>query len=543
MTSNVLDVSEGGAHPHPMSAALPPPINKWLIAASISCGSIMGVLDSTIVNVALPQIQGAVGATLQEVTWIATGYTIAAILLMPLVSFLGRRFGQKRVYLFCLALFLLGSALCGLSRTLPQLIAFRVLQGLGGGALQPTEEAILRQTFPKAEQGMAMALYGMITMIGPALGPVLGGYIVDHLHWSWIFFVSLPIGLFGFVMTSTFVHEDPEILAKNRARAAVERTRVDWSGIALLSTCLATTEFVIEEGQRRSWFDDSVIRVLTLVAVSTLAAFVARQLTAEAPVMNLRLLKDARFATGMLLSVFVMCTLMATMFLLSVFMQQARGFTAMQAGLATLPMMLAMFVVMPIAGAVYERFPPRLMMAGGVLLLAGGAWQLSRLNLSMGQWELAIPLAMQGAGMALIFVPMETTAFSGIPRHLLADAAGLSNVLKETGGAIGLALFTSLFLRRAIVERAGLAGHLGATNPLAVQRLALMQSYAPGATPTGARAAALSALNGLVSREGGVLAYQHFFLLVGAMILVLLPLLFLLKVDRSAAAHRELEVE
>ena len=143
---------------------------------------------------------------------------------MPLVSFLGRRFGQKRVYLFCLALFLLGSALCGLSRTLPQLIAFRVLQGLGGGALQPTEEAILRQTFPKAEQGMAMALYGMITMIGPALGPVLGGYIVDHLHWSWIFFVSLPIGLFGFVMTSTFVHEDPEILAKNRARAAVERT-------------------------------------------------------------------------------------------------------------------------------------------------------------------------------------------------------------------------------------------------------------------------------------------------------------------------------
>ena len=259
--------------------------------------------------------------------------------------------------------------------------------------------------------------------------------------------------------------------------------------------------------------------------------------------MNLRLLKDARFATGMLLSVCVMCTLMATMFLLSVFMQQARGFTAMQAGLATLPMMLAMFVVMPIAGAVYERFPPRLMMAGGVLLLAGGAWQLSRLNLSMGQWELAIPLAMQGAGMALIFVPMETTAFSRIPRHLLADAAGLSNVLKETGGAIGLALFTSLFLRRAIVERAGLAGHLGATNPLAVQRLALMQSYAPGATPTGARAAALSALNGLVSRDGGVLAYQHFFLLVGAMILVLLPLLFLLKVDRSATAHRELEVE
>ena len=266
-----------------MSRVPSPPVNKWLVAASVSCGSIMGVLDSTIVNVALPQIQGAVGATLQEVTWIATGYTIAAVLLMPLVAFLGRRFGQKRVYLLCLGLFLLGSALCGLSRTLPQLIAFRVLQGLGGGAMQPTEEAILRQTFPKSQQGMAMALTGMIMMVGPALGPVLGGYIVDHLHWSWIFFVSLPIGLLGLVMTWTFVREDPEILAKNRARAAAERTNVDWSGIGLLSTCLATTEFVIEEGQRRYWFDDPLIRVFTFVAVTTFAAFVARQLTAKAP--------------------------------------------------------------------------------------------------------------------------------------------------------------------------------------------------------------------------------------------------------------------
>jgi DHA2 family multidrug resistance protein len=503
----------------------------------------MGVLDSTIVNVALPQIQGAVGATLQEVTWIATGYTIAAVLLMPLVAFLGRRFGQKRVYLFCLSLFLLGSALCGISRTLPQLIAFRVLQGLGGGALQPTEEAILRQTFPKSEQGMAMAITGMIIMVGPALGPVLGGYIVEHLHWSWIFFVSLPVGLLGFVMTWTFVREDPEILARNRARAAAERANVDWSGIGLLSTCLATTEFVIEEGQRRYWFEDSLIRVFTFVAVTTFAAFVARQLTAKAPVMNLRLLKDPRFATGMLLSVFVMCTLMATMFLLSVFMQQARGFTAMQAGLATLPMMLAMFVVMPIAGAVYERLPPRLMMAGGILLLASGAYGLSQVTLAMGQWDLALPLAMQGAGMALIFVPMETTAFSRIPRHLLADAAGLSNVLKETGGAMGLALFTSVLLRREVLARAGLAAHVGMTNPLAAQRLSTLQGLMPGVAPTASRSMALGTLRAIVSREAAVRAYEQLFLLLGVVILVLLPLVFLLKVDRSAMAHAEPEAE
>jgi MFS transporter, DHA2 family, multidrug resistance protein len=514
-----------------------PPVNKWLVAASVSCGSIMGVLDSTIVNVALPQIQGAVGATLQEITWIATGYTIAAVLLMPLVAFLGRRFGQKRVYMICLGLFLLGSGLCGLSRTLPELIAFRVLQGLGGGAMQPTEEAILRQTFPKSQQGMAMALTGMIMMVGPALGPVLGGYIVDHFHWSWIFFVSLPIGLLGLTMTWTFVREDPEILVKNRARAAAERTNVDWSGIGLLSTCLGTTEFVIEEGQRRYWFDDALIRVFTFVAVTTFAAFIARQLTAKAPVMNLRLLKDMRFATGMVLSVLVMSTLMATMFLLSVFMQQARGFTAMQAGLATLPMMLAMFVVMPIAGATYERLSPRLTMAVGISLLAAGAYELSQVTLAMGQWDLALPLVMEGAGMALIFVPMETTAFSRIPRHLLADAAGLSNVLKETGGAIGLALFTSVLLRREMVARAGLVAHLGMTSPLAAQRLSTLQAFTPGSFAAASRSRALGYLSAIVSREAAVRAYGQLFLLLGVTILILLPLLFLLKVDRSALAH------
>jgi DHA2 family multidrug resistance protein len=409
--------------------------------------------------------------------------------------------------------------------------------------MQPTEEAILRQTFPKSQQGMAMALTGMIMMVGPALGPVLGGFIVDHFHWAWIFYVSLPIGLLGLVMTWTFVREDPEILAKNRARAAAERTNVDWSGIALLTTCLASTEFVIEEGQRRYWFEDSLIRVLTVVAVTTLVAFIVRQLTAAAPVMNLRLLKDARFATGMVLSVFVMCTLMATMFLLSVFMQQARGFSAMQAGLATLPMMLAMFVVMPIAGAVYERFSPRLTMAAGLVLLASGAYELSQVTLAMGQWDLAVPLAMQGAGMALIFVPMETTAFSRIARHHLADAAGLSNVLKETGGAIGLALFTSVLLRSEIVSRAGLAAHVGITNPLAAQRLSMLQALTPGTSPTAAHSRALGILSQVVSREAAVLAYEHLFLLLGVMILILLPLLFLLKVDRSAKALVEPEAE
>jgi DHA2 family multidrug resistance protein len=206
-------------------------------------------------------------------------------------------------------------------------------------------------------------------------------------------------------------------------------------------------------------------------------------------------------------------------------------------------MMLAMFVVMPIAGAVYERFSPRLTMAGGILLLAAGAYELSQITLAMGQWDLALPLAMQGAGMALIFVPMETTAFSRIPRHLLADAAGLSNVLKETGGAIGLALFTSVLLRRETVARAGLAAHLGITNPLAAQKLSMLQAFTPGSLPTASRSRALSHLSAIVSRGAAVRAYEQLFLLLGVMILILLPLLFLLKVDRSAMAHGEPEAD
>ena len=278
-------------------------------------------------------------------------------------------------------------------------------------------------------------------------------------------------------MTWTFVREDPEILAKNRARAAAERTNVDWSGIALLSTCLASTEFVIEEGQRRYWFEDSLIRVLTFVAVTTLAAFVVRQLTAAAPVMNLRLLKDARFATGMVFSVFVMCTLMATMFLLSVFMQQARGFSAMQAGLATLPMMLAMFVVMPIAGAVYERFSPRLTMAAG---LCSGLRRLRAEPGHPGDGSVG-PGPSAGHAGGRNGPDLRAHGDDGVlpdPRHLLADAAGLSNVLKETGGAIGLALFTSVLLRaRSSARRAGRArGHdQPARGPAAV--------HAAGVTP------------------------------------------------------------
>src|SRR5271170_2224147 len=207
-----------------------PKVNKWLVTVSVTFGTLMGAIDASIVNVAIPHIRGAVGATVEEITWISTAFALATVLVMPLTAFLGRMFGQKRVYLACLILFVFGSALCGMARSLPVLVACRVVQGFGAGALQPTEQAILRQTFPPKEQGMAMALFGMAVMLGPAIGPTLGGYIVDHYSWPWIFYINLPVGALGLLMVTQFVHEDPEVRESNKATAAVQRKHMDWWG-------------------------------------------------------------------------------------------------------------------------------------------------------------------------------------------------------------------------------------------------------------------------------------------------------------------------
>ena len=292
-----------------------PKVNKWLVTVSITFGTLMGAIDASIVNVALPHIRGSVGATIEEITWISSGFALANVVVMPLTGFLGRLFGQKRVYMACLVLFLVGSALCGMARSLPALVIYRVLQGLGAGALQPTEQAILRQTFSPREQGMAMALFSIAVMIGPAVGPTLGGFIVDHYSWPMIFYINLPIGVLGLAMVASFVHEDPEIVAKNRELAEAQRAHVDWAGIALLSLGLSTLQYTLEEGPRNDWFSSRAVATCCAIAVVGLIAFVIRELTAKVPAVNIRLFRDRAFVSGTLIGALMFCMLMANMFL------------------------------------------------------------------------------------------------------------------------------------------------------------------------------------------------------------------------------------
>jgi MFS transporter, DHA2 family, multidrug resistance protein len=507
------------------------PVNKWLVTVSVTFGTLMGTIDASIVNVAVPHLRGSLGATVEEITWVTTGFVIANVVVMPLTAFLGHLFGQKRVYMAALAIFILSSALCGLAGSLTTLVAFRFLQGLGAGALQPTEQAILRQTFPPKEQGMAMAVFGMAVVIGPAVGPTLGGYIVDNYSWPWIFFINVPVGILALTMVSSFVHEPEDIRATQRAMAAKRRANLDWLGIALLSIGLAALQYVLEEGNRDDWFDSRVISTLSLVSFMALATFVVRELTAVAPAVDIMLFKDSSFTAGTLVSGVMFALLMAVTFLLPVFLQEVLGYTATQSGLALMPRALIMMVVTPIVGRTYNSVSPRLVVGFGVISVAVSTWMMSHYTLATSEHGIVAALLVQGLGFSCLFVPLATTALSRIPRHKLADAAGLNSVVRFIGGSMGLAIFATLLTRHMTTVRSVLGTHVVAGSPTLLPRLygAQRMFSQMGMNASAARAGALRVVAGALAQQSAVIAFEQVFLLTGLSFLCVLPLVYFLK--------------
>jgi DHA2 family multidrug resistance protein len=508
-----------------------PPVNKWLVTISVTFGTLMGTIDASIVNVAIPHLRGAVGATVEEIAWVTTGFIIANVIVMPLTAFFGRLFGQKRVYMTALLLFLIGSALCGMARTLPTLVIFRVFQGLGAGALQPTEQAILRQTFPPKEQGMAMAFFGMAVILGPAFGPTLGGYIVDNYSWPWIFYINLPVGALGLFMVQRFVHEPEDIRAANEAAAARQRQNMDWAGIALLAVGVATLQYVLEEGQRDDWFDSRVIIYCSITAVVSLAAFVMRELSAPMPAVDLTLFKDTVFTSGTLIGAVMFAMLLSITFLLPVFMQEMLGFTAMQSGIALMPRSLVMLVAMPVIGRIYNKVSPRGTVAFGVMLFAVTAYMMSHYTLETSSRQVVQALLLQGVAFSCLWIPLTTVALASVPRHQLADATGLNSLLRQIGGSLGLALFASLIPSYTKTAAMGLSAHVTAGNPDVQRRLAMITQglVARGYDVTTATTAAGRILGGMVMRQASMLTFEKLFLGSGILFLLVLPLLLFLK--------------
>jgi MFS transporter, DHA2 family, multidrug resistance protein len=530
----------------PAASSTDPAVNKWLVTLSIAFGSLMATIDSSIVNVAMPNIRGELGASIQEITWISTAYMVAMVLVMPLTGFLGGFFGQKRVYLASMVLFVAGSALCGTARSLPVLVFYRVLQGLGGGALQPTQQAILRQTFPPSEQGMAMALFAMVIMIGPAVGPVLGGFITDNYAWPWIFYINLPVGIVGILMTLRNVHEPDDVRVANRRRAEAQRKNLDLAGIALMTVGIGALQYLFEEGPGADWFDSTTIVITAFVCVVALVGFVIRELTATAPVVNLRMFKDPTFTSATVIGFVMFGMLMGSMFLLPVFCQEILGYTATLSGIVLMPRTLAMMVASPIIGRLYNKVQPAWLVAGGVVLFAIGSWQLSRITLDTSSTEMIVPLVVTGFAFACLFVPLTTAALSRIRRHELADAAGLNSFVRQVGGSVGLTIFATMFTNFTLEAHSALAAHVSVLRPEVLDRLAAIKHalLLHGASPDAAQMIAGRVLGGRAAVQSAVLGFDRVFMLQGIAFLGVLPLLLFLRVPRTDdPVHVELPAE
>jgi DHA2 family multidrug resistance protein len=526
-----------GAIAAPMIPAQRQPVNKWLVTVSITFGTLMGAIDASIVNVAVPHLTGSLGATIEQITWVTTGFVIATVMVMPLTGFLARLFGQKRVYMACLVLFVLGSALCGMARTLPLLVFFRVIQGFGAGALQPTEQAILRQTFPPQEQGMAMAVFGMAVVLGPAFGPTLGGYIVDNYSWPWIFYINVPIGALSLLMVSRFVHEPDDVRAAMHEMAARQRKNMDWSGIAMLIVGLGTMQYVLEEGNRNDWFESNEIKIVTLVALVSLTMLLIRELSARVPAVDISLFRDVVFLSGTLIGAVMFAMLMAVTFLLPLYMQILLGFSATQSGIALMPRSLTMMVVMPIVGRIYNKVSPRLVVAFGILLFAYTAWLMGHYTLQTSAHDVVRVLIIQGVAFSCLFIPLTTIALSSIPRHRLSDATGLNSLLRQTGGSIGLAVFATLMSRFASNAYDAMRADLTMARPAVAARVTgtVRMLMARGFDAGSAQQMAFRMLDGELRRQAMVISFERLFYLAGILFLLVLPLVFFLRMPKNAA--------
>jgi DHA2 family multidrug resistance protein len=386
----------------------------------------------------------------------------------------------------------------------------------------------------------------MAVMVGPAIGPTLGGYIVDNYHWSWIFFINLPVGALGMFMVWRFVQEPEDIRAANAAAAGEQRRNMDWLGIALLAVGLATLQFFLEEGQQNDWFESREITVAAIVAVVALVLFVWRELSARVPAVNLRLFKDSVFTSGTIIGAVMFAILMASMFLLPLFMQELLGFTAMQSGLALMPRVLVMMAVTPLVGRLYGKVSARLLVGIGVVLVSYGAFAVSHVTLATTAAGITHAILVQGVGFSFLFVPLTTAALSNVERTRLADATGLNSLIRQVGASIGLAVFATLLQRYGMHARAAVVSHVTIDRPEVQARLSQLAAgfVQRGFDPVSARDAALRALDGIVTQQSMVIAFEHVLLLTGILFLTVLPLLFFLKVKRADSQERpHVEIE
>jgi MFS transporter, DHA2 family, multidrug resistance protein len=511
---------------------------KWMITITVISGCMVQLISTSSVNVALNQMMGNLGASLEDISWVVTAFTAANVLMITLSGWMSTRFGVRNFFIASIVTFTIASILCGLSTNLPELIIFRILQGLGGGGLMAVAQAILVTTFPREELGMANAIYGMGLIIGPSIGPTLGGYITDNLSWHWVFFLNVPVGILATIMSFTF-------LKKSKHKVTPEN--MDWFSLAMLTITIGGLQIVLSKGQSEDWFESRYITALTISMTVAGFIFIWRQLRAFHPILNLRLLKNYQFAAGTFFSLIQGIGLYASVFIIPIFCQSLLGYTSQDTGLIMLPGSLAAGLMMPVVAFIMKKtkISPVVLAGFGIILFLVFIWQLSGMNLNTNAGDFFIPLVIRGIGLGLLFIPLLTITIFPLHSRDIPQGSAISNMFRQLGGSFGIAIATTFISTRSAFHYSRLSDHISMYNQTSFDRLNTYTNMfvSKGNDFLTAQSRALYAIKGTVYKQVMVLTYNDVFMLVGFFFAVCLPLLLLFRLKGKNMGQVEQRVE
>src|SRR6266852_4617112 len=506
-------------------------INPWVIAVTVTLATFMEVLDTSIANVALPHISGSLAASADESTWILTSYLVSNAIILPLSGWFSGLIGRKRFYMSCVALFTVSSFFCGLAPSLGALVLLRILQGVGGGGLQPSEQAILNDTFPVEKRGMAFAVYGVAVVVAPTIGPWLGGWITDNFSWRWIFYINVPVGIISLILTSLLVSDPPYM---KRAKAK-EGFRIDYIGIGLISLGLGSMQIILDKGEREDWFSSGFIQVFFVLMIIGIIAGILWELREKHPVVDLRMLKDRNFAVATLEMFFLGFVLYASTVLIPQFLQQMMGYTAELAGLALSPGGAVIMCMMPVVGILVSRVDTRLLIGFGCIVVASSLFVMSGWDLQLDYGHAVRARMLQGLGLAFLFIPINVSAFAYVPREKTNMGTGIINLARNIGASVGIATVTTMLERRTQVHQARLADHVNTYSAAYHNMLngTQMRLVAAGSSLAHAAAQAQQMIYGTVQRQAAMLAFIDNFKMLGVVFFAVLPVLLKLSINAS----------
>ncbi len=499
--------------------------NRWIITLAVMLPTLIEILDTSVANVSLPHIQGSLSAGQDEVTWVLTSYLVSNAIVIPMSGWLARAFGRKKFLMGSIVLFTVSSLFCGLATNLTEIVVFRVIQGIGGGGLQPMSQAILMETYPPEKRGMAMGIFGMGVVLGPILGPLVGGYLTDNYSWRWIFYINLPLGIIAGILISLFIF-DPEYQERRS-----QGERVDYISFSLLALGLGSLQIVLDKGQREDWFSSIFIVSLSLVAVVCIVGLVIRELRQEQPILDLRVFKDRSFATGSIVMFLAFFSFLGSIVLLPLYLQTVMGYTAFLAGLVLGPGGAITLIMLPLAGRMSERLDGRMLLAFGLIMTAYSIYYMAGFNGAIDFRSAVIGRALQGVGMPFIFVCTAYLTMAYIPVEKMNNASGIFNLLRNLGGSFGVAFISTILARRSQFHQHRLIENLTPFNPnfsLSLEQIKAYLSPKMGVLTTKGHAA-LAAVYQEVQRQAAVLAFNDAFFLQAVILLALVGTVWIIR--------------